>query len=219
MQIPGLSVDPAEQSVEREKQLLSWLESNSDISWEISSEGRRVAQFGIGRYNYSTQSVDSFLNSAFPLDLIWIFPGCGEEFTQCIINDYDSKDFIPFHTDELSFGPTIRVFCFGEKRPLLLRKVQCVSAEKEEVFSLEIRGGYTLEGDARYQWEHSVNPGESRRISVTFRTLSPRILDENEIPIVHEKVSKDLSEILPVTSPELKTTENEDEEGRLVAIL
>jgi alkylated DNA repair dioxygenase AlkB len=41
---------------------------------------------------------------------------------------------------------------------------------------LEVEPGsvYLLSGKARYDWEHSIAPGERLRFSVTFRTLSDK---------------------------------------------
>ena len=37
---------------------------------------------------------------------------------------------------------------------------------------MEPRSAYLLFGEARYEWEHRVVPGDQLRFSITFRTLS-----------------------------------------------
>ena len=36
------------------------------------------------------------------------------------------------------------------------------------------RSAYLLSGEARHDWEHSISPQQSRRFSITFRTLSEK---------------------------------------------
>ena len=42
--------------------------------------------------------------------------------------------------------------------------------------SLEVepRSAYLLSGEARWNWEHRISPGEQLRFSITFRTLSDK---------------------------------------------
>ena len=41
-------------------------------------------------------------------------------------------------------------------------------------FSLPVepRSAYLLSGEARYEWEHRIVPGDELRFSITFRTMS-----------------------------------------------
>jgi hypothetical protein len=36
------------------------------------------------------------------------------------------------------------------------------------------RSAYSLSGEARHDWEHSISPGQTLRFSITFRTLSEK---------------------------------------------
>jgi alkylated DNA repair dioxygenase AlkB len=36
------------------------------------------------------------------------------------------------------------------------------------------RSAYLLSGDARWDWEHRITPGDELRFSITFRTLSDK---------------------------------------------
>lgn len=93
---------------------------------------------------------------------------------------YKPLDFIPWHCDHAAFGDTIVVFVFGEERPVKFRRRHgafCGSLagqidSTEDTYDLLIPhgGSYTLTGDARHIWEHSVPPGHGMRYSLTFRT-------------------------------------------------
>jgi len=145
-----------------------WLSRDTDIPWEKATEGRRVAQWGV-RYDYSPQAVDLTPMAPIPARLRDFFPEAGLEFTQCIINEYGPQDGIPWHADHPVFGPKILVFCFGDERAVLFRKVG------DETGQLSVTVGhlgcYQLSGEARYAWEHSVLVGTGYRVSVTFRSI------------------------------------------------
>lgn len=147
-----------------------WLGHDTEIPWEKAIEGRRVAQWGV-RYDYSRQKVDLTPVAPIPAKLRDFFPLAGPEFTQCIINEYGAADGIPWHADDLSFGPEILVFCFGDERPVLFRKLG-----DEEARQLPVRvshlGSYRFSGESRYAWQHSVPVGASYRVSVTFRSMA-----------------------------------------------
>ncbi|CAE8603191.1 unnamed protein product, partial [Polarella glacialis] len=115
------------------QELRRWLDSGDvcAVPWEKAREGRRVVQWG-ARYDYSKQAVDRTPVSPVPDRLRELLPGVGEEFTQCIINEYGAEDGIPWHMDDLAFGPDILVFCFGEARPVKLRRrIGAVAGEAE----------------------------------------------------------------------------------------
>ncbi|CAK9051073.1 unnamed protein product [Durusdinium trenchii] len=160
--------------------LKRWMEECQEIPWEKAIEGRRVAQWGV-RYDYTTQSVDLTPVLPIPPVLREIFPEVGAEFTQCIINEYGAQDAIPWHLDDLAFGPTVRVFVFGDPRPLLLRPLDGDGGTK----TVEMRHlwSYSFSGPARYQWEHCVPTGQDRRWSVTFRSLAEG--DAKNAPSMH----------------------------------
>lgn len=76
------------------------------------------------------------------------------------------------------FGERIRVFCFGDERPVRFRRhvIKEEGTEAETVklhrFSKPVgsRDCYELSGEARHLWQHSVSEGRGKRFSVTFRT-------------------------------------------------
>ena len=95
---------------------------------------------------------------------------------------------IPYHKDDAAFGDTVLVFSFGEPRVLRLRRLASgavaaqapgdAEAQPEHpthvVHEYELTpahgSAYILEGAARNDYQHCVQPGQGRRYSVTFRT-------------------------------------------------
>eukprot|EP00930_Biecheleria_cincta_P063302 TRINITY_DN48831_c0_g1_i1.p1 TRINITY_DN48831_c0_g1~~TRINITY_DN48831_c0_g1_i1.p1 ORF type:complete len:457 (+),score=54.45 TRINITY_DN48831_c0_g1_i1:90-1460(+) len=145
-----------------------WLHEDAAIPWETAIEGRRVAQWGV-RYDYARQEVDLSPVVPIPAKLRELFPEAGPELTQCIINEYGAKDGIPWHADHPAFGPDILVYCFGDDRPVLFRKI---GAESQQLsVNVGHLGCYRFSGEARYEWEHSVPVGVAYRVSVTFRSV------------------------------------------------
>ena len=89
------------------------------------------------------------------------------------------SESIPYHSDDAAFGEHIRVFCFGDERPIrfrrrVIKKEEGTQAETVELhrFSKPVgsRDCYELSGEARHLWQHSVSEGRGKRISVTFRS-------------------------------------------------
>lgn len=180
------------------------------IRWETTPapQNRPVAQFGF-RYDYGKDVVvlpsdevnegvaatppipdlfqklllEPFLESELGRNTMQ-----NESFTQCIINVYigNNDSHIPWHFDDLVFGPRVLVYSFGESRPLKMRKLkngivqkdeemQSASTEKDYDYYIAYPSHcsrYVLSESARYEWQHSVPKGERWRISITFRSLS-----------------------------------------------
>jgi alkylated DNA repair dioxygenase AlkB len=153
--------------------LQEWIHTNrllgkiQPIPRETGAQNRQVAQFGF-RYDYGKDIVDTATPTPpIPpslLDLLGIPP----EYTQCIINKYEPNILIPWHKDDLAFGPTVLVYSFGEERPLWMR---CADNYDEQYQVIPTHcSKYVLSGEARYDWEHMVPTGKHDRTSFTFRS-------------------------------------------------
>ena len=184
--------------------------ANDIIRWETTPapQNRPVAQFGF-RYDYGKDVVvlpsdelnegiaatpaipdlfhklllQPFLESEHGTNTIQ-----SEIFTQCIINVYiaSNDSHIPWHFDDLVFGPRVLIYSFGESRPLKMRKLktdvvqkdkemQSASTEKDYDYYTAYPSHcsrYVLSESARYESQHSVPKGERWRISITFRSQS-----------------------------------------------
>ena len=150
------------------------------LPWERAIEGRMVCQWGV-RYDYDKQCVDHTNVGPIPQFLLSKLDVDSTTYTQCIINCYNSNDAIPYHLDDLDFGPTVVVYTFGENRPLnFRRRRRCDSKSTSDSDSVEYEyyachpkhcSKYILSNDARYEWEHSVPEGHGYRVSITFRSM------------------------------------------------
>ncbi|KAL7528015.1 hypothetical protein ACHAXR_002231 [Thalassiosira sp. AJA248-18] len=137
-------------------------------------QGRKVAQFGNCRYDYSTDAAkrcnppnNCDIPDYIRQTLLKGEPNC-QQFTQCIINMYESSNIIPWHLDHEHFGPEVLVYTFGEERPLLLRR----PLDDKNMIDAHPRhcSKYLLSGQVRHVWEHSVPSGNGKRVSITFRS-------------------------------------------------
>ena len=160
-------------SEETWKILKTWINTDlvdnehAPIPWQIGAQNRQVAQFGF-RYDYTKHVVDTTtptvqippkLNELLHVDNSYAY-------TQCIINRYEPDILIPWHKDDLDFGPTVSVFTFGEARPLLLRL-----ADDHKIAATPGHcSKYSLSESSRYEWEHMVPTGSEFRVFFTFRT-------------------------------------------------
>ncbi len=137
--------------------------------------GRRLtASFG-SAYDYTRGAVVS----APPIP-DWLFPlraqlakWAGlvpERLTQALVIRYDPGAGIGWHRDRPQYGKVIGV-SLGAAETMRLRRRRGEGGFDRFALPLRPREAYLLDGPARSEWEHSIAPVESRRWSVTFRTL------------------------------------------------
>jgi len=138
------------------------------IPWEVGAQNRKVAQFGF-RYDYDRDIVDTTTPTPPIPPTLYDLLDVPSEYTQCIINTYEADILIPWHKDDLAFGPTILVYSFGEARPLLMRHADNHDLQCEVIPTHCSK--YVLSQSARYDWEHMVPTGSAFRVSFTFRSL------------------------------------------------
>ena len=97
-------------------------------------QGRRIAQFGNCRYDYTRDVAVYEDNNTYQIPR-YIYQTLvdgqenSEHYTQCIINMYEADNEIPWHLDHELFGPEVLVYTFGEDRPLRLRKLHDTNTE------------------------------------------------------------------------------------------
>eukprot|EP00041_Stephanoeca_diplocostata_P022337 m.531545 g.531545 ORF g.531545 m.531545 type:complete len:712 (-) comp22037_c0_seq5:123-2258(-) len=174
--IPGFTWTPDAVTEDVWQRLRTWMATAADIPWATAREGRRVVQYGFC-YDYAKQCVDLTPVAPIPPLLLECFPAVRGHYEQCIINEYEANQSIPYHTDDGGFGPSICVFVFGDARPLRFRRRVAAAgtpnaASEGDVptdatvtemhrFKLTIphRAQYLLEGEARYKWEHCITEG------------------------------------------------------------
>lgn len=92
---------------------------------------------------------------------------------QALLIRYDPGAGIGWHRDRPVFDQVIGI-SLGEEAVLRLRRRKPGGGFLRAAQALAPRSIYHLGGEARHAWEHSIVPSQSRRWSITFRSLSER---------------------------------------------
>ena len=93
-----------------------------------------------------------------------------DDFVHVLLVRYDPGAGIGWHRDRPVFERVVGI-SLGAPAVLRFRKRREGGFDRANV-EVEPRSAYLLSGPARHEWEHSIAPGESLRLSITFRTLS-----------------------------------------------
>ena len=95
-----------------------------------------------------------------------------DNFVHVLLARYDPDAGIGWHRDRDVFDQVVGV---SLNTPATLRFRQRVgSGFRRTNLELSPRSAYLLSGESRWDWEHSIAPGDELRFSVTFRTLSAK---------------------------------------------
>ena len=89
-----------------------------------------------------------------------------------LIARYDPGAGIGWHKDRDVFERVVGV-SLGTSATLRFRQ-RTESGFRRIGVDVEPRSAYLLSGEARWQWEHRILPGDRLRFSITFRTLSDK---------------------------------------------
>ena len=97
---------------------------------------------------------------------------CPEDFVHVLLARYDAGAGIGWHRDRDVFDQVVGV---SLNTPAVLRFRRRVG-DRFERANVEVapRSAYLLSGEARWEWEHRITPGDQLRFSITFRTLSDK---------------------------------------------
>jgi alkylated DNA repair dioxygenase AlkB len=92
-----------------------------------------------------------------------------DELKQVLVTEYGATAGIGWHRDKAVFGEVIGISLLSSCQFRLRRRI----ADRWERITIEAepRSAYLLSGPARSEWEHSIPPVNTRRYSVTYRTL------------------------------------------------
>lgn len=94
----------------------------------------------------------------------------GDEIAHALVARYDPGAGIGWHKDRSVFDRVVGVSLLS---PAILRfRQRTPSGFTRFNLPVEPRSAYRLAGEARYDWEHRIVPGDSLRFSITFRTMS-----------------------------------------------
>ena len=89
-----------------------------------------------------------------------------------LIARYDPGAGIGWHRDRDVFEKVVGI---SLHTPATLRfRQRTPEGFRRASVQVEPRSAYLLSGDSRWQWEHSIAPGDRLRFSITFRTLSEK---------------------------------------------
>jgi len=95
-----------------------------------------------------------------------------DDFVHALLARYDPGAGIGWHRDRDVFD---RVVGLSLNTPATLRfRRRVTSGFRRADIELAQRSAYLLSGEARWDWEHRITPGDQLRFSITFRTLSDK---------------------------------------------
>ena len=92
---------------------------------------------------------------------------------QALLIRYDPGAGIGWHRDRPVFDHVVGI-SLGDAAVLRLRRRRPDGGFDRAALPLAPRSAYHLSSEARHDWEHSIAPSETRRWSITFRSLSAR---------------------------------------------
>jgi alkylated DNA repair dioxygenase AlkB len=98
---------------------------------------------------------------------------------QALLIRYDPGAGIGWHRDRPVFDHVVGI-SLGVSAPLRFRRRKPDGFDRITV-PLAPRSVYHLEGEARYQWEHSIAEMDETRWSITFRTLCEKVVNQNRL--------------------------------------
>jgi alkylated DNA repair dioxygenase AlkB len=139
---------------------------------------RRIVSYG-GRYDFSSnelragEPIPPFLNPLRARAAAWAGRPA-EEFTHALIAEYSPGTQLGWHRDVPNFELVVGISLHGPAR-MRFRHYPPKPRESSIAIELAPRSIYRLQGEARWDWQHSVPPTPGLRYSITFRTLrTPR---------------------------------------------
>ena len=95
-----------------------------------------------------------------------------DEFVHVLLARYDPGAGIGWHRDRDVFEQVVGV-SLGTPATLRFRQRTATGFRRVSV-EVAPRSAYLIAGEARWDWEHSISPGEELRFSITYRSLSDK---------------------------------------------
>lgn len=160
--IEGLTYIPDYITTEQEQSLISQIDKQP---W-LNDLKRRVQHYGY-KYDYKARKITPDLKIADVPEWLQIL----SNFDQVIVNEYLCGQGITPHIDCIPcFGETICSLSLLESCEMILERDNI----KHSII-LEPRSLLTFQGEARYEWKHSIPQRKSniknRRVSITYRKV------------------------------------------------
>ena len=95
-----------------------------------------------------------------------------DDFVHVLLARYDPGAGIGWHKDRDVFEQVVGV-SLGTPAVLRFRQ-RTTSGFRRTSLEVAPRSAYLLSGEARWEWEHRITPGDQLRFSITFSTLSAK---------------------------------------------
>lgn len=95
-----------------------------------------------------------------------------QDFVHVLLARYDPGAGIGWHRDRDVFEKVVGI-SLAAPATLRFRRRRKGGFDRTKL-DLEPRSAYLLSTEARWDWEHSIVPGEQLRFSITFRTMSDK---------------------------------------------
>jgi alkylated DNA repair dioxygenase AlkB len=173
----GLRYEPEFLSIGDEQTLLQTIGALpfSDAQYKQFTARRRIVSFG-GRYDFSSNE----LLPAAPVPP-WLYPLRERaaawaqlpegELNHALIAEYMPGTPLGWHRDVPDFESIVGISLAGKCRMRFRRYPPRRPGRAECHLDLLPRSIYTMQGPARWAWQHSVSPTKELRYSITFRTM------------------------------------------------
>jgi alkylated DNA repair dioxygenase AlkB len=156
------------------------LEGASYKQWTAK---RRIVSYG-GRYDFGhnrlqpAEPIPDFLDPLRRQVSEWTaIPA--SHFTHGMISEYRPGTQLGWHRDVPDFESVVGVSLGGPAR-MRFRPYPPATGRGRALSSLELqpRSAYSMNGAARWQWQHAISPTKALRYSITFRTLARKTSPE-----------------------------------------
>lgn len=95
-----------------------------------------------------------------------------DDFVHVLLARYDPGAGIGWHRDRDVFDQVVGI-SLAAPATLRFRRRNPVGFDRVKV-DVAPRSAYLLSGEVRWDWEHSIAPGDQLRFSITFRSLSDK---------------------------------------------
>lgn len=95
-----------------------------------------------------------------------------DDFVHVLVARYDPGAGIGWHRDRDVFEQVVGI-SLAAPATLRFRRRKTGGFDRANL-DVAPRSVYLLSGEARWEWEHSIVPGDTLRFSITFRTLSDK---------------------------------------------
>jgi len=172
---PGFAYAPEFLSRQEEAEIAAWLATLPFEPFQFRGyEGkRRVISFG-WRYDFTRSHLEKA--DDMPAELLAVRGRAAgqaglapQDLQQCLLNEYLPGAPIGWHRDRPIFEKVVGISLLAPCTFRLRRRV----GEGFERAALELapRSIYTISGEARTAWEHSIPPVKAHRYSITFRNF------------------------------------------------